>query len=290
MLDKARKLLKSRRYLRHFIQERIRKPDHRRWVAKALRVTLPRYEPASEVGAAHAAALEEAGFVMIDNAFDPATLKRIRTELEGKLCSDGWNPELGSFPIKDAPASSNTLYIHDVETVPETVALANSPAILEIVARYLGRKPLINDIAAWWSVPGPSQPREEQFYHRDNDAIRFVKLFIYLSDVGDNDGPHVFVRGSHRSSALLTRSKRHSDAEVAAQINPADVVRFTGPFGTTFLEDTYGLHKGELPTENARLVLQVRYSLVESTFARPENKNADTSLYDPYINRLISAR
>jgi hypothetical protein len=251
--------------------------------------TLPSAEIQEFQGKEEAERLQEDGFVMLPDYFPAKTLKQVREALEANDCTDGWRPHLGRFPLARAPVDSNNVHIVDVEAIPEVIRIANDPRILAIVSRYLGCKPTIDDVLAWWSLPNRPAPYEEQFFHRDQDSIRFVKLFIYLSDVSESDGPHTFVRGSHRSRDLLKSGMRFKDEEVASTIGEEAIVRFTGPFGTCFLEDTYGLHKGQMPTTGTRLILQVRYTMLPSVFAAPGAKNAEVDGYDPYINRLIAA-
>lgn len=238
--------------------------------------------------AAAIADLQRDGFVMLDGLIPTDLLRTVRSRLEEHACFDGWRPEKGTFAVADAPADSNNVHIQDVELIPEVIAIANHPIVLGMVGRYLGCQPTIDDILAWWSLPGRPVPREEQLFHRDQDSIRFLKLFIYLSDVGESDGPHVFVRGSHQSNVLLDPGKRFSDEEVVAATNGDDTHRFVGNFGTTFLEDTFGLHKGSMPELGTRLILQVRYTMLPSVFARPGEKKGRVEGYDAYVNRLIA--
>lgn len=277
------------RTARHLALLRIRPPAARRQASRFIAKTLPRPIAAGPEALARAADLDRDGFVMLSGLFEQDKLVRLRRALETHKVTDGWRPHLGTFDLADAPAESNNVHIKDVESIPEAVEIANDPRLLEIVSAYLGCKPTVDDVIAWWSLPGRTNPFEEQFYHRDQDSIRFLKFFLHLTDVGDEDGPHVFVRGSHRSNTLLASGKRFSDEQVAAAVAKEDVVRFTGPVGTCFLEDTYGIHKGEKPGEGMRLMFQVRYTMLPSMFATPGKKKGRVEAYDPYVNRLIAA-
>lgn len=276
--------------VRHHILVRVRDPGKRRWLSRMFARLRPRPLPANSDTHRKASELERDGFVFLDQPFSPDLLARVRDQLSRRECYDGYRPELGNFMIDAVPPVSNTVYVRDVETLPEVIGIANDPFILRVVSEYFGCKPIINDIEAWWSLPGREKPHEAQYFHRDDDAIRFVKLFIYLTDVGDGDGPHVFVRGSHRSRKLLDGGVRRTDEEVAASHDASDIRRFTGPAGTVFLEDTYGLHKGELPRDNPRLILQVRYTLMPSMFVKKGSKKANVEGYDSYVNRWLKPR
>jgi hypothetical protein len=277
------------RTARNLLLIKVRPPARRKKISRLVAKMLPAAEVRRDEKLPEAERLQQDGFVMLPDIFPLEKLRRVRAALEARECTDGWRPHFGRFPLERAPAESNNVHIVDVETISEVVEIANDPAVLAIVSHYLGCKPTIDDILAWWSLPNRPAPYEEQFFHRDQDSIRFVKLFIYLSDVSESDGPHTFVRGSHVSNALLESGKRFTDEEVLAAVGEDAVVRFTGPFGTCFLEDTYGLHKGQMPTTGTRLILQVRYTMLPSAFATPGKKLAQVAGYDRYVNRLIAA-
>jgi hypothetical protein len=63
-----------------------------------------------------------------------------------------------------------------------------------------------------------------------------------------------------------------------------------GPAGTWFLADTFGFHKGALPTTGSRLILVAQYKvnrtphlLPAPVMARPDER------FDPFVNRLLLA-
>jgi ectoine hydroxylase-related dioxygenase (phytanoyl-CoA dioxygenase family) len=104
-----------------------------------------------------------------------------------------------------------------------------------------------------------------QFFHFDMDRPKWLKFFIYLTDVGTENGPHTFVSGSQRTGGIpreLLRKgySRMSDEEVLAFYPPQDVVEFAAPRGTIIAEDTRGLHKGKHVHSGDRLVLQLQFS------------------------------
>jgi hypothetical protein len=62
----------------------------------------------------------------------------------------------------------------------------------------------------------------------------------------------------------------------------------TGPRGTTFMVDTWGVHKGNIPVNRARLLLQVQYSILPiANFDYRPVSFAAASPHDRYTNRLI---
>jgi ectoine hydroxylase-related dioxygenase (phytanoyl-CoA dioxygenase family) len=138
----------------------------------------------------------------------------------------------------------------------------------EVAKQYLECEPVQDLVAMWWStsINTEASSAAAQQFHFDLDRIKFLKLFVYLSDVNENNGPHVYVPTSHRNlPMLLRRDGRHSDQEVKEQYRRE--VSVTGERGLVFLADTRGLHKG-LPLESGhRLMFQTEYA--NSLFGYP---------------------
>jgi hypothetical protein len=167
--------------------------------------------------------------------------------------------------------------------------LLNHPLILETAEAILGCKPLLENVTCWWAFAGRSVAKGVQRYHRDFDTPRFIKLFLYLTDVDAQSGAHVYVRGSQRSK-LLNLTRYITDAEVEATFEADAITTISGPAGTCFLEDTYGVHRAGLPVDRPRLVISAQYNLWPSPFApaKPPLRGLD-GRYDPWINRAYFA-
>ena len=58
----------------------------------------------------------------------------------------------------------------------------------------------------------------------------------------------------------------HSDGEVLESFSAETIRNLIGPMGHCFLADTFGLHKGLLPKNSPRLVLQIIYSIKRTPF------------------------
>ncbi len=146
------------------------------------------------------------------------------------------------------------------ETVQE---IATDPYFFSIAQDYLGFNPILDLMSMWWSAPGDAalQSRAAQQYHFDMDRFRFVKFFVYLTDVDANNGPHCYVRGSHvRKPPVLLRDERIMDQEIEAHYRPTDIREFTGPVGTLLAVDTRGFHKGKPLTARDRLIFEIQFA------------------------------
>lgn len=236
--------------------------------------------------------LDADGIAMLPPLWDEARIAEIRRYFEAQTCADPYRPKLGRFYAPAAaPPETHVAYFDNAQLVhaPHCLRLANDPFILDAVARILGAKPTISYMAAWWSMPGRGKPEHAEMFHRDVDDLRFVMLFVYLTDVTADSGPHIFVRGSHKSEELSERI-RYSDESVEAVFGKNDILTLTGPAGTMFLENTFGLHRGIPPASQPRLIFQVLYSFEEYIGGPKHPVHTITNPFegltlDPYVNR-----
>lgn len=155
----------------------------------------------------------------------------------------------------------------DVIDNADVQTLMTDHSLIAVAQSYLRCKPIFDVMSMWWHTAYSKQPDKDaaQFYHFDMDRIKWLKFFVYLTDVRPENGPHCFISGSHRSGGipkhLLSKGyARLSDEEVVACYPPDRFVEFTGPRGTVIAEDTRGLHKGKHVTAGDRLMLQFQFS------------------------------
>ncbi|MEL6557520.1 MAG: phytanoyl-CoA dioxygenase family protein [Bacteroidota bacterium] len=128
---------------------------------------------------------------------------------------------------------------------------------------YLGSKPLNNSIIMWWSAlyTKTASSRAAQLYHFDMDHPKFIKFFIYLTDVDSDSGPHCYVKKSHVSKPdSLIDDKRYSDSDISDNYEASEIVEILGSKGTIVAVDTSGLHKGKLPVNKDRLIVQIEFT------------------------------
>ncbi|MDR3491488.1 MAG: tetratricopeptide repeat protein [Gammaproteobacteria bacterium] len=138
------------------------------------------------------------------------------------------------------------------------------PLVLAIAQAYLGVLPKFRDLNLWWSTAISRNPscHLAQLFHNDLSHIKWLKIFIYITDVTKESGAHSFVRGSHKPNAkskdLRNRGVvRICDEDIYKSYGKENVIDILGPKGTIFIEDTRGFHKGHNPTTDHRLVLEM---------------------------------
>ena len=290
--DLAKGLVRSRskRDVNHHLC-RFFNGEPRDWVAGRIARRLPNAERVAAADDPRVLALDDKGYAMLPGLITTSEVDALRSVLETIPCHDPYRPELGTFSKDAIPAQSHVAHLDTAALlrVPALLRLANDPDVLAIVGRQLGAKPTAL-LTAWWSSPTGAAPQQAELFHRDKDDWRFLKLFLYLTDVTEDSGPHIYVPSSHRyGGPEFRRQRRYDDTEVSRVFGEAGIHQFIGPRGTAFLENTYGLHRGLPPRSGLRLCFQVNYSLLPllGSPEEPQVRASEIGLdLDPWINRL----
>lgn len=281
--------------LLYYSQRVVTRPLLRRLVVRAISGAL-RLRQGSGLALCAATAAEDAsllelsrtGYAPLGNLLAPEQCDEIRAFLDDKLLIDRDRVRDG-FPLAQSPAGVRVAdyHLHDVVACPYILALANSPSLLGLAARYMQCKPTISALGLRWSFPLPGESSALQVFHRDSEDWRYLKVLVYLTDVDDDAGPHVYLHGSHLTQAPM-RLKFYTDREIADAYGADMLLTAIGRRGFCFAVDTAGIHKGTAPARQPRLMLQIQYSLLPSYAYRyaPEPYNGPL-LLDPYVNRLI---
>ena len=58
------------------------------------------------------------------------------------------------------------------------------------------------------------------------------------------------------------RLQPYSDDDIGRRYGASRIASITGQAGAGFAVDTHGIHKGMVPTQTPRLLLQIQYSLL----------------------------
>lgn len=144
--------------------------------------------------------------------------------------------------------------------------LALDRKLLEIVAAYLGMWPRLHAIGAWLNFPTVNEAKNAQLWHRDPEDLRLIKVFIYLNDIGTENGPFCYIQRSHPFSSgagkvpLHEDKKRILDDEMIAAFPKEFWVECTGPANTMIIADTVGFHRGGRVKNGTRLLITFTYT------------------------------
>lgn len=290
-LGNASKALVDPRYRFMYQQRRIEDLPERQRRAQSIAAERADHEISGDF---HAEKLEADGNAPLPRLLSDEQIAEMRHYFTDRQATDPYRPSLGSFAApSSAPSGTHVAFFPHatVASAPHGLALANHPAVLSAVADFLGCKPTIAYMAAWWSMVADGTAQEAEHFHRDYDDYKFVKLFVYLSDVDLQSGPHIFIRGSHVSTNLMARRRFDDDLVAANFPDQDDHLTLIGPAGTMFLETTFGLHRGFPPVAQNRLIFQVLYTLhpyyggpSQPVLAAGDAPGIEG--LDPYINRI----
>lgn len=138
--------------------------------------------------------------------------------------------------------------------------------LLGIIENYLCGLPIIDIIASWWNFPSDKADHTAaQLWHFDMDRPKWLKVFIYLTDCNEDNGPHCYVNSTNNNAKIPFKIRSHGYARLEDNIIESyyeknNIKTFTAKKGTVLIEDTRGLHKGLKVEKGNRLLLQCQYS------------------------------
>lgn len=275
-----------------YLQRRVTHPSHRMKIADKLTRLRPKAniinESLAQVGAA---ALRESGLHPLGQLLRPEQCLELFQYFSARHVRDPYRPTRPRFlPLSDARPEGAHIAHHDAVDIiaaPYILDIANDSRILDVVAEFLGCRPTIGYMATWWSYPTCMGPVQAENFHRDIDDWRFVKLFIYLTPVTEESGPHKYVQHSSRHMRL-TQIRRFTDDEVSEAYGSDNIKTMISNAGEGFLEDTYGIHKGQSVVAGHRLLFQVVYTLTPLPYAptTPVAVFPTDRGYDRWTNRV----
>lgn len=112
-------------------------------------------------------------------------------------------------------------------------------------------------------------------FHVDLEAYRFLKMFIYLVDIfEENCGHHEYVSYTclnYRSPLQARFPKRFTSEEIKKLFPDASIVKQFSGKGFCFAEDTTGFHRGSICSHSPRIMLSIIYGGYELRKAYGKN-------------------
>lgn len=270
---------------------------------------------------------QSAGLLRLPFALPPDVVAALRLHLDGQAAHPGahtLSSREGCIqrPLDELPRGTSMAgyTLGQLLRTPGLVDLFNRPAIVDFVERFLRCVPTLYSLNGWRSFPATApEGASVQFFHRDSDDWKFCTLFVYLTDVDLDSGPHQVIVGSHTVPGmeyLLARARslgqdvsgfdvarsftETSGPELSTrceQVLQDGIRTVTGPAGTMFLVNTLALHRGLVPSRSSRLVLWARYGMGPNTNSADLEQGPlcraqlPTTLPDTprsrYVNRLL---
>jgi hypothetical protein len=239
--------------------------------------------------------LELDGILRLGKVFSPKKLVEINKYFKNTFC---YNSHVASysdgvarkFNIANKFGRYGSFRNTDTLLCPHLLEFAISEKNTLIASNYLKSIPVLYSIHVWWTFNN-EMPAQTHEYHRDQDDAKFLSLFIYLTDVlNENSGGIDFIKGSHllnkTSDLLKSKLSLNYDPEIyfsnnlgngypSQHLNEYNSLplkyselflgleeRLLGKAGNAFIGDTYALHRGSNPESKPRLACWIRYGLI----------------------------
>jgi hypothetical protein len=235
--------------------------------------------------------IDKNGYYVFPKLLDQEIVKSIKRFAENVdlhyLIPDKNNISYSPNPVSyiNSKGFSNRYQIRDIEKFmfsPDIIKLMQDENLLSIANLYLGSIPILDLVVLWWSTSLENLNIDEQtksilknksaqMFHFDMDRLKFLKFFIYLTDVDTNNGPHVYVRSSNYKLPKYINKDGRYDDQLILDNDANNIIEITGKAGTLIAVDTRGLHKGKELVNGERLIFQIEFT--NSFFGKPEYPN-----------------
>lgn len=192
--------------------------------------------------------------------------------------------------------------IFTVTDLPEFTQWATEPQLLSIIENYIGVPIAFQGIHLRRDFANET-PVTTELWHRDKEDRHLIKIFLYLTDVKEENGPFEYVPANKMTfwqgcltqlGVSLQRIRNPekfgvADSQMATIVPPSEWKQCAGPAGTVIFADAAKIfHHGKTRKEG-RFALFFVYTAKEPlrpqdcsqyhdrTFARPEPKLAEAN-------------
>jgi hypothetical protein len=224
---------------------------------------------------AYAEALKRDGYVVLDTLIPLAARQDLldatdllaRSNGQSRKAFDSGKSSLWSHLVEKAMSDGQLSADHAI------TRFALLPEVTGLVSKAFGMVPRLDYVTVTHSVPVDGELAYSQLWHRDHDDVRVLKMFVYLTDVADeNDGPFSFIPGSHSDLENFSMRSHRRDDELPAKLGyPQSVKAIMGPKLTCFMvETTRCLHMGSrVAPGHSRLMYTATYFAPPRVFPEP---------------------
>lgn len=208
--------------------------------------------------------INKEGYKIFDYQLNPKAVKDLKS-LSYKLKAKVGEDQI-IFDPEDKKSNIYKFNPNDIINNHWVQHLIMDPVLINIAGFYLGSNPIFDFAAMWWSTDLKEKKEDgAQEYHFDLDRPKWLKIFIYLTDVNKDNGPHCYISGTHKvgnkPQEILNKGYvRVADFELEKYYPKSSFKEVTGPAGTIVFGDTGCWHKGKPIVKGDRLILQLEYT------------------------------
>ena len=147
--------------------------------------------------------------------------------------------------------------------IKDNIKLALNEKILSLVCNYFNCLPYLTYFKMVKSYANNYSSFDTQNFHIDENAIKLIKVFIYLNDVeSDKDGPFCYVEKSHKNIRDYWGKKaRWEDTEIGSFFPKKNITPIYAKKGDIIIANTVAFHKGLKPKNQDRNIIIMNYGL-----------------------------
>lgn len=155
----------------------------------------------------------------------------------------------------------------------------------QVAESYFQSLVRITNLDYWinFHVPENLEPFASQKWHRDYEDEKVLKVFFYINDVTNDNGPFFYVSQSNKGSKYnkyFPAQPPHGiiveDEEINKNIEAENILKFTPKSGSILIVDTAGLHKGGLCLSGDRKLFTATYTSLAGISKRNYKFNKNT--------------
>ncbi len=209
--------------------------------------------------------LKSTGIMIDESVLSAKEAKDMYDYFTATKCYDFYGAH-ESFTVNDVPShvKLGRHTIKDNLLCPKMIDLITNEDIIKKASSFLNAPATLSLVLPMWSFPYKEKtPINMQLFHRDADDYKFVKFFVLLSDVEFGEGEQVYLKGSNVADHLppeLYKIERYPDQVIDNYASEFEKVKVVGKAGINWFADTYGIHRGTVPSTKPRLLLQLQFS------------------------------
>lgn len=186
-----------------------------------------------------------------------------------------------------------------LDTANPFIKMILDEKIIQIVGGYLNFAPRLSifSLILTLVMPPGSKAYLSQRWHRDPDDKKLIKMFVYLTDVFDEEsGPFRYVKRSHFGSKWRHLFPQKPPAgnyppegALEKRIPQENFVTCFGKAGTVIFCDTSGFHKGGFCTEKERIMFTSAYITDGSPYPlyHEISKSMDIKTFPPLVRYAL---
>jgi hypothetical protein len=224
--------------------------------------------------------LLENGFAVVENLYTETWVdnayKQVMAHAEafkkGKVKKSSlWSKDFG---YEENLLSTGIVRFYNVDNkIPQAKDFARNELLKYIGELYYQKKLTLQTVISQYNEVSKVPCRG---YHIDSHVDQF-KTFIYLCDVDKTNGPHTYLKGSHKNTEKVMKKLHESlAAQISGEYKTKDSTGLsdkdakklgfkeeliTGKKGTVLLVDTRGIHQGGTLKKGHRVVFNTYYYL-----------------------------